>query len=557
MQEEIIDFFRNPALFIYITLMMTVCVVHGSQQVGDVVETEFHAYRLHQYEISGNMYGSRNHRVSYEAVSLSARALRRTMVTTWREFLTHDVDDMWSIATGAVLIFIPDNIDELNDIDRKAFLDLEVKLLNVKTDLAVYVAPHNDDAASILHDVSTRAEKAPSAVQQLIQSLSGNTISITSSDQIPELPDSYKPSNVVGRLSSGDRASLTIAFVAHYDTSSTVPGISTGTDSNGSGIVALLELLAVLSKFYDTPSTRPPYNLLFIWTAAGKLNYQGTRHWIDEFQKGNEGADFLDSGLNRKDDRIDLAICIESIGRKTDGLYMHAGKTPSENSAAAQLFRRLNKIAPNKKTELVTKKISLTTASAWEHEKFNIKRMPAVTLSTLASPSGPARNSILDLPSTLDEEELMDNIRLIAESVLGYILGLPEAGPSSDSRIKSEVSMLSKDAIDKQRVHHFIRQFASRPRPVGDRHATESVVSNLASVAAAYGQVFKSAVTITDAKTFGITQNRLVAERVKPAVFELVIAAGVFGYLSVFYYVATHSQKSVEGAVSAIRRSIF
>lgn len=163
--------------------------------------------------------------------------------------------------------------------------------------------------------------------------------------------------------------------------------------------------------------------------------------------------------------------------------------------------------------------------------------MPAITLSTLPSPSDPARNSILDLPSALDEDELIDNIRLIGEAVLGYILDLPESGPSSDSRVKSEATMLSKDAVDKQRVHHFIRQFASRPRPVGDQRATESITSNLASVAAGYGNVFKSAVTITDAKAFGVTQNRLVAERVKPAVFELVIAAGVFTYLSAFYYV--------------------
>lgn len=102
------------------------------------------------------------------------------------------------------------------------------------------------------------------------------------------------------RLNSGERSSPTIAFVAHYDTSSVIPGVSPGSDSNGSGVVALLELLAVLSKFYDTPSTRPPFNLLFIWTAAGKLNFQGTRHWIDEFQKGIEAGDFVDSGVNRK-----------------------------------------------------------------------------------------------------------------------------------------------------------------------------------------------------------------------------------------------------------------
>lgn len=46
------------------------------------------------------------------------------MVTTWRDLLTTDVDDMWALSTGAVLIFIPDNLDELNDIDRKVSLNI-------------------------------------------------------------------------------------------------------------------------------------------------------------------------------------------------------------------------------------------------------------------------------------------------------------------------------------------------------------------------------------------------------------------------------------------------
>lgn len=50
--------------------------------------------------------------------------ISRTMVTTWRDLLTTDVDDMWALSTGAVLIFIPDNLDELNDIDRKVSLNI-------------------------------------------------------------------------------------------------------------------------------------------------------------------------------------------------------------------------------------------------------------------------------------------------------------------------------------------------------------------------------------------------------------------------------------------------
>ncbi|CAI5439018.1 unnamed protein product [Caenorhabditis angaria] len=534
MQEEILDFFRNPFVIFSMTFMLTFCVVNGSQQIGDVVEMEFHAYRLNQYEISGNIYGSKNYRVAYEAVSLNSRTLRRCMVTTWRELLTLDVDDMWQLSTGAVLIFIPSDIEKLSDVDRQKFLEFENRLSTVKTDLSVYVAPTTEDSASVLADVNNKEDKVQSIVQQLIQSIAGNTIQLTSGDNDGELTDTYKPSNIVGRLSSNERGAPTIAFVAHYDSSSVIPGLSAGSDSNGSGIVALLELLAVLSKFYDRPTTRPPFNLLFIWTAAGKMNYQGTRHWIDEYQKGSD------------DEKLDLAICIESIGRKTDGLYMHASKQPSETSVAANIFRRIKAIAPNKKFDLVTKKISLTSVSSWEHEKFNIKRMPSVTLSTLPSPTDIARNSILDNASQIDEDELIENVRIIAEAVLGYILNLPENGPSTDSRVSSESTMLSKEAVDKQRIHHFIRQFASKPRPVGDKLATESTIANIAAAASGYSKVSKSAVTITDAKVYGVTKSKLVAERVKPAVFELVISGGVMAYLAVFYYIAINAQKSIE-----------
>ena len=47
----------------------------------------------------------------------------------------------------------------------------------------------------------------------------------------------------------------------------------------------LLQLLSILRKFYENPTTRPAYNLVFAWTAAGKLNYQGTRALIETLEK--------------------------------------------------------------------------------------------------------------------------------------------------------------------------------------------------------------------------------------------------------------------------------
>ncbi|CAB3410840.1 unnamed protein product [Caenorhabditis bovis] len=543
MQEEIFDFFRNPFVIFSLTFMLTFCVVSGSQQLGDAVELEFNAYRLHQYEISGNIYGSKNFKVLYEAVHLNSRALRKCAIALWNEIATEDLTDLWALSSGAVLIFIPADLEKLGEKEREDFLNFESRLAKVNTQLAVYVAPMSKNAHSIISDVSRKNMKSGTGFDQLISSITGNTIQLTSSDTEPELPKNYKPHNIVARLRSSERAAPTIAFVAHYDSSSVIPALSPGSDSNGSGIVALLELLAVLSKFYDKPSTRPPYNLLFIWTAAGKLNYQGARHWIDEYQRGNE------------DEKLDLAICIEAIGRKTDGLQMHVSKIPKDESVAANIFKRIKLLTP--KMNMVSKKISLTSANSWEHEKFNIKRMPAVTISTLPSPTDPSRNSILDDPNKIDEEELMNNIRVIAESVLGYILNLPIDGPSSDPRITSDITMLSKDAIDKQRVHHFIRQFASKPRPVSDKEATEATIANIAAAASGYAQVSTSAVTITDAQAYGVLKNRLIAERVKPAVFELVIASGVVGYLTLFYYIALNAQSTLEGAIGTIRKTVY
>ena len=50
-----------------------------------------------------------------------------------------------------------------------------------------------------------------------------------------------------------------------------------GSDSNGSGIVALLEIARLVSLLYSNPKTRGRYNLLFGLTSGGPHNYNGTQ----------------------------------------------------------------------------------------------------------------------------------------------------------------------------------------------------------------------------------------------------------------------------------------
>jgi hypothetical protein len=49
-----------------------------------------------------------------------------------------------------------------------------------------------------------------------------------------------------------------------------------GSDSNGSGVVALLEIARLFSRLYSNPKTRGKYNILFGLTSGGPYNYNGT-----------------------------------------------------------------------------------------------------------------------------------------------------------------------------------------------------------------------------------------------------------------------------------------
>lgn len=63
-----------------------------------------------------------------------------------------------------------------------------------------------------------------------------------------------------------------------------------GAESNGSGVSMLLELARVFSVLYSMPKSRPKHNLVFLLTGAGKLNYQGSKKWLEDQFDGLEGS---------------------------------------------------------------------------------------------------------------------------------------------------------------------------------------------------------------------------------------------------------------------------
>ncbi|GJX55962.1 nicalin-1 isoform X2 [Tanacetum coccineum] len=146
-----------------------------------------------------------------------------------------------------------------------------------------------------------------------------------------------------GSKADGDSNQLsTIAIVA-------APALSVGSDSNGSGVVALLEIARLFSILYSNPNTRGRYNILFGLTSGGPYNYNGTQKWLRSFDQ-------------RLRESIDYAICLNSLGSGQNGLWLHVSK-PLENAYAKQIFE-----------------------VAWEHEQFLRLRVTAATLSGHSAP---------------------------------------------------------------------------------------------------------------------------------------------------------------------------
>ncbi|GJU08802.1 DNA-directed DNA polymerase [Tanacetum coccineum] len=115
-----------------------------------------------------------------------------------------------------------------------------------------------------------------------------------------------------------------IAILESYDTFSATPALSVGSDSNGSGVVALLEIARLFSILYSNPNTRGRYNNILwvdIWRA---LQLQRTRKCLRSFDQRLRGS-------------IGYAICLNSLRSGENGLWLHVSKPP-ENVYVKQIF---------------------------------------------------------------------------------------------------------------------------------------------------------------------------------------------------------------------------
>ncbi|VDK80500.1 unnamed protein product [Litomosoides sigmodontis] len=523
------------------SMLLTWCVASGSH-LGDSVELEFKAYRLQQYDIVGTSHGSRSWQVIYEAVSLDSNVLRRCLLVNWHDLLGRDLQALFSQAFGAVLIVLPANLDTLTPSTKAKLASLERNLLYLNTDIAVYVVQQHPELQALIAEVTAFSKRSPTAVQQLLNAITANIFQFSSSASVSNNIVVPKSANVIGHLWSTDRSSPVVIVAAHYDSHAVVPGLAIGADANGSGVAALLELLAIFSRFYGSNTTKPKYNMMFLLTAGGKFNYQGSRQWLEEHIDKQTVVN------------VELVLCIDSVG-KDNSLIAHVSKMPSETSPVKRFFQLLKDAAsPNQSIEIVSKKINLNAdVLAWEHERFSIQRLPALTLSHFKSHADSGRSSFLDTPSQVDMDVLEANVRTISEALLIYVLNLPNTKCTQDENVSS-CSILAPGNVNRKRLSNWLQQFGSKSRSLAAEN--EWLVANLRDTVIRYtsGQTVVEPVSLADISLYGVLEDRLMAHRAKPAIFELLLAAAIALYLSALYFVAPMLQTSVEAVLVKLKK---
>ncbi|XP_058493895.1 BOS complex subunit ncln isoform X1 [Solea solea] len=513
---------------------------------------EFTVYRMQQYDLQGQPYGTRNAILNTEARTVEAEVLsRRCVIMRLADFSYDQYQKALRQSAGAVVITLPKNMSAVPQDIVQQFMELEPEMLATETIVPVYFAMEDNELLSIYTQtlISSSSQGSLSAAEVLLHTATANGFQMVTSGAQSKAVSDWAITSLEGRLAGvGGEDLPTIVVVAHYDSFGVAPWLSYGADSNGSGVSMLLELARLFSKLYTYKRTHAAYNLLFFVSGGGKFNYQGTKRWLEE------NLDHTDSSLLQ--DNVAFVLCLDTLGNG-DSLHLHVSKPPKEGTPQFSLLKELETVVssqyPEVKFSMVHKKINLADDMlAWEHERFGIRRLPAFTLSHLPSHRLPQRSSIMDVRSVspfsrqgageppagphVDVKKLSRNTKVVAEVLARVIYNLTEKqGAPADLEIFTEQMQ-----VQEEQLSAVVEWLTAQPRAAQLLDKDSSVVSTLEYHLTRYLKDVKKHYVKADKRDpefvfYDQLKQTMNAYRVKPAIFDLLLAVCIAAYLGVMY----------------------
>uniref|UniRef100_A0A1B6EWH8 Nicalin n=1 Tax=Cuerna arida TaxID=1464854 RepID=A0A1B6EWH8_9HEMI len=523
--DEFSEIFKGIFPFYLLLALPLFIIISPVNPVG--ASYEFPVCRMQQYDLHGVPHGCRSAPVNLEARSLGGWSTSRHCVVARLQDISAEHFREIRSKAGALLVVLPKDIETLPQTEKQILMDLEKVMLSQEVFIPVYFATWTPELQDIVDDVANSMvtdEKAGTAAQALLNSVSANgyQIVINTNKAVPKTD--VHIASIQGKLiGHGVEDKMpTIAIVAHYDSFGVAPELSFGADSNGSGVAMLLELARLFSHLYANTQTHAHVNLLFLLSGGGKLNYQGSKKWLEDQLDG------VDASLLQE---ANFILCLDTVGG-ANSLYFHVSKPPRENTPGANFLKELKSVKSNVPVEVVHKKINLAEeVLAWEHERYSIRKLSAFTLSSLKTHKQPLRSTILDTKSSVDISHLARNTEIVAQALARHIYNL-----SADTFPFSKPMGVEPDSLKT-----YIEFLTAQPRSaqlLADKN--NPLVLALSQLLSGYIKDVKVSYQTPDKRDpefvfYDITKAVVNVYSVKPAVFDLFLTFAIVIYLTIVY----------------------
>ncbi|CAA2969357.1 nicalin-1 [Olea europaea subsp. europaea] len=554
---------------VYSSMITLLILVMACIEICDAV-TVVDVYRLVQYDIGGVPFGSRlaslNHHAGSSFFSSSSGAaadLSRTVLilpvrelnlTFIKEYITHRKP------LGGLLLLLPPAFslnsesvggahhDSAKDLMKEVLVELEQLLIHANTPVSETITFFGFNRLHLhlfMSDVESRIKFSINPIMYLLMEYICFRYKLVVAVPEPKKVASPTIANIQGWLpglkADGDSNQLpTIAIVASYDTFGAAPALSVGSDSNGSGVVALLEIARLFSILYSNPKTRGRYNLLFGLTSGGPYNYNGTYKWLRSLDQ-------------RQRETIDYAICLNSVGSFNNDLWIHVSKPP-ENAYIKQIFEGLSNVAEELglKVGLKHKKINISnTRVAWEHEQFSRLRVTAATLSELSVAPELLQNTggLSDNRHFVDEALISRSVKLVAESLARHIYDLK----GKDINIFADNSSL---AVNPSYIRSWLDLLSRTPRVAPFLSKTDPIIMALKKELADHTIEVNVQQEVLDGMFtfYDSTTGRLHIYQVASVTFDLLLLLVLGSYLIVLFSFLVITTRGLDDLISLFRR---
>lgn len=441
-------------------------------------------------------------------------------------------------AAAAVIVVPPGaRLAELDSATVETLVSHESALAQAHFTIPIYFVEETPDLAHIVDAIEAsdraRLQQRPGDAPSAGTLWSSIVRAVSASGYLFSIPYSSTPTpmecqvvNVQGRLTGAlaagesDAVLPTIAIVAHYDAFSVSPGRAHGADDNASGVVAVLALARLFSQLYRSARTHARYNFVFILTAAGALDHDGARHWID-----SADVRLLDS--------LAFALCLDSIAQ-SERLYLHTARLPTNGTPAAGLIQALAEVFGDDRLTLIGRKINHSDpAIAWQHEQFVRRRVPSATLSGRHLPlAGYARGGgLIDVLDRVNVSLVHRNVVRLAEALARHIYGLQQF-PANMTVFDGT------DGVSADLVEAWMSHLASQARAQPLLTAGSALVADLVQTMQSYtAEVTRQTYTLDGQqyRFYGPIIERMTVARVMPAVFDAVLSLAIGAYLAALY----------------------